>query len=329
MIYSYVFREHCNDFLPGRKCDHSAWSLCKLNFRTAEPSLRLVCRQMKAEYDDSLSRCPQNNTLVIKDKHLYNMVKAEDIPSSASRCTRLTIESAPFCCENEEQLEDEGGDGPCDEGLAANCYSLVHLRTQMRNNEELLRHFPTIQSTTIQLSIEEPTYCLKHIVEEATRFPMLTCLDVIDSRDDAKSWHDVPTYFARWTRERGFVVNKTELDECWEVIEEGDIQNQVPEKRKASADNTQRIMEGILLEHQESERNAKVALSNAQEAVRRAETVLAESLEAKRCAEHHFESASYMKRTTERTLSYTSEHQRNAEALLVKMMQKKAAVGPA
>lgn len=135
------------------------------NFRiqAAIPKVRLISRHFKSEYDE---RSPANSILHIADLGGDFTLVGGMVPRLAARTThvRLSLEVSSCDCADPSNIDES-------------C-TVIWAKDSLGSYTALLGSFHELRTTTMTLSAE-PDDCLKRILEEAIKFPMLINLNIV------------------------------------------------------------------------------------------------------------------------------------------------------
>lgn len=175
-----------------------------VNLRThaARPKSRLISRQFKSEYDE---RSPTNSTLHISDPR-EQFDNDATVPRLAIQSTHLILYWSVPSCVCATASNNTG------------CCSLNCTKAFLKSYSARLGGLPKVRTTDMRLHVD-PSHCLRRILDEAIKFPMLIKLKIV-SYD--MMLFGAAVFFAIWSKEKGLMLDRTEkrstmktLDETW------------------------------------------------------------------------------------------------------------------
>lgn len=165
--------------------------------RVPVPSIRLVSRQVKSEYDES----SQENSSVHLLDSLHIFKEGERFPLLATKSRRLVVSwSVLYDCEKPMAgLQDSNSDDKVE--IGRHLSKLTHLS----------RKLPFVQEVCICMYIQ-PEKHLKRVVEQLIACPVVTGLVVRSYNSLRPAVVKDRSLYAVWTLKRGILLDNT--DRC-------------------------------------------------------------------------------------------------------------------
>jgi hypothetical protein len=176
--------------------------------RAAIPSVRLVSRQFRSEYDES---SPPNSC--VRTLNFDNgLCEETEFPRLASRCSR--VEEVWIINGARRGHRRYGG-----------CCLVVDVEWNLEDFLFLAGcSLPVLEDVLFRLYLE-PSPCLRRIADELIEYPLASDL-ILNSVDSLGREESDKAYFAVWSREHGFLVDNMDLEKAKQEQGAADARNE-------------------------------------------------------------------------------------------------------